>query len=73
VLDAKEDGLLTEPATVEEVIYLGDTTKYRLRSRNGTTLLAVQSNSPGTRHFAIGDDVTAGWHSDDLQVLDAGA
>jgi spermidine/putrescine ABC transporter ATP-binding subunit len=72
VLDSKEEGLLTEPATVEEVVYLGDTTKYRLLTRSGTTLLAVQSNSPGTRHFEIGDEVTAGWHSDDLQVLDAG-
>jgi spermidine/putrescine ABC transporter ATP-binding subunit len=73
VLDAQEDGLLTELAIVEEVVYLGDTTKYRLRAHSGTTLLAVQSNSPGTRHFDIGDEVTAGWHSDDLQVLDAGS
>jgi putative spermidine/putrescine transport system ATP-binding protein len=70
VLNANQDGLLTEPATVEEVVYLGDTTRYRLRTRRGLSLLAVQSNSPGTRHFDIDEEVIAGWRSDDLQVLD---
>ena len=73
VLNGMAEGLLTEPATVEEVVYLGETTKYRLRARSGITLLAVQSNSPGTRHFDIGEEVVAGWHSDDLQVLDTGS
>jgi putative spermidine/putrescine transport system ATP-binding protein len=73
VLNGTGEGLVTESATVEEVVYLGETTKYRLRVRSGISLLAVQSNSPGTRHFDIGEEVVAGWHSEDLQVLDTGS
>ena len=65
-------GLISECATVDEVIYLGDTTKYRLRTQSGGSLLAVQSNSPGTTHVDVNDEVVVGWDPRDLQVLDDG-
>jgi spermidine/putrescine ABC transporter ATP-binding subunit len=66
------DDLVTARATVEEVIYLGDTTKYRLRTRDGVSLLAVQSNGPGTRHLDVNDDVVCGWNPADLTILVGG-
>jgi ABC-type Fe3+/spermidine/putrescine transport system ATPase subunit len=69
VLDATASELATRPATVEEAVYLGETTKYRLRTRTGAELLAVQSNTRGTRHFNVGDDVIVGWDPADLRVL----
>jgi spermidine/putrescine ABC transporter ATP-binding subunit len=72
VLDAEDKGLMTEHAKVEEVIYLGDTTKYRLRTLSGAVLLAIQSNRPGTRHLQVDDEVTTGWNPADLKLLNPG-
>jgi spermidine/putrescine ABC transporter ATP-binding subunit len=69
-LAAAGGGLVTAEATVEEVIYLGDTTKYRLRTHDGVSLLAIQSNSPGTRHLDVDDEVVCGWDPADLRILD---
>ena len=70
VLDAQASHLVTEDATVQEVVYLGDTTKYRLQTRSGLELLAVQSNGRDIRHLEVNDQVVSGWDPSDLRLLD---
>jgi hypothetical protein len=54
---------------VEEVTYLGNTTKYRLATDTGLSLLVMQSNGPGTAHHAVGDEVACSWDPADLRAL----
>ena len=73
VLNANDPRLMVERAKVEEVIYLGDTTKYRFRTTQGKTLLCIQSNSPGTQLLDLQKDIVIGWDPADLRILQDGA
>jgi spermidine/putrescine transport system ATP-binding protein len=54
------------PGRVQEYLYLGDVTVYRIALDNGATLEALAANAePGRPHFyEIGDAVTACWRQD---------
>jgi putative spermidine/putrescine transport system ATP-binding protein len=70
VLDVAKSGWVADRAKVEEAIYLGDTTKYRVSTRSGVSLLVMQANGPGTAHHDVGDDVAVGWDPADLQIIE---
>jgi putative spermidine/putrescine transport system ATP-binding protein len=59
------------PATVAGAVYLGDAWFYDLALRGGGVLRAKQPAGRGTRRFAPGSAVTAGWHAADAVLLEA--
>jgi putative spermidine/putrescine transport system ATP-binding protein len=62
----REEGL---PATVTDVIYLGQSLRYHLESRQQKTVIAT-STDRGAR-FAAGAAVRLTWHPDDVWVIPA--
>ncbi len=56
-------------ATVEEALYLGETTRYRLRARTGHVLCAKRQNRGSAGEYPVGARVTAGWDPVDGRLL----
>lgn len=61
------------PATVEEVIYVGESTKLRVRLPNDALLTLKQQNRHDARHWARGDRLEVGWNAADAVVVGTGA
>jgi putative spermidine/putrescine transport system ATP-binding protein len=59
------------PGTVEAVQYLGATTRYRVRTRDGATLVVEMANTTATAHVGEGDAVELAWHPTDRQRVGA--
>jgi ABC-type Fe3+/spermidine/putrescine transport system ATPase subunit len=57
---------------VEEVIYVGEATKYRIRTLGGHLIRAKQLNGCRVPRFEVGLDVTVAWHISDGRLLEAG-
>jgi putative spermidine/putrescine transport system ATP-binding protein len=55
--------------SVEEVIYVGDTTKYRVRMSNGHLMRVKQLNCHDSSSYETGDNLFMNWHSADGRVL----
>jgi putative spermidine/putrescine transport system ATP-binding protein len=58
---------------VEEVIYLGEATTYRIRTSGGHLLRSKQLNGRHVPLHAVGSDVTVTWHVSDGRLVDMGA
>lgn len=56
------------PAVVEEVMYLGNLRKYRVRS-GGLSLTAHQQVNRDAPMFGEGQNVTVGWYPQDVKLL----
>ena len=56
------------PGEVQTVVYLGVATRYRVRVASGAVLEVTE---PGTKRFAAGDQVIAGWRPDDVWLIPA--
>lgn len=54
---------------VEEVIYVGESTKYRVRSKGGQVLRVKQLNCHNSTSYHIGDELFMSWHGEDSRVL----
>lgn len=54
---------------VEEKLYLGDITKYRVRTPDGLVLVAKLFNAGGHEDFDIGTPVACGWSASDALVF----
>jgi len=61
-----------EPGTVEQVVYVGMTTRYAVRLDRGELLVAVRQNmdAPGQAQSSEGRRVTLAWASDHTFVLE---
>ena len=57
---------------VEEVIYVGEATKYRVRTSGGHLVRAKQFNGRHVPRYEVGADVTVAWHASDGRLLEAG-
>jgi spermidine/putrescine ABC transporter ATP-binding subunit len=55
---------------VEEVIYVGDVTKYRVRTRAGHLARIKQFNRTQVTTYEVGNDVVLCWHPSDCRVLE---
>lgn len=55
---------------VEEVLFLGESSRVRVAT-NGATFLATVSNSLDSERLAIGDHVTVSWRPADARILSA--
>jgi len=55
--------------TVEELIYIGDIMRYRIRVSDHQTLDLKQQISHGVKEFGRGDRVAIGWSPADMRIL----
>jgi len=69
ILRAHEDMTNTFEGVVEELIYLGETTKYRISFGDGESLTLKQTNRFGELNLLRGEKVRVGWKADDAKVL----
>jgi putative spermidine/putrescine transport system ATP-binding protein len=56
-------------ATVEEVIFVGETRRYRVRLAGGQRVVLKRQNRAGVRHYGRGDRVRVAWHVEDSRVV----
>jgi ABC-type Fe3+/spermidine/putrescine transport system ATPase subunit len=67
---ARRDGWNEIGGRVEEVIYVGEVTKYRIRTPGGHLVRAKQLNDRRVARYEAGADVTVAWHMSDGRLLD---
>ncbi len=58
-------------AVVEELIYLGDHVRSRLRLLGDDGFIVKMPNSAGVRPMRVGETVRVGWSAEDCRALDA--
>ena len=56
---------------VEDVIYVGDATKYRVRTASGHLIRIKQPNRRPITTYEVGNDVVLCWHPSDCRLLEA--
>ena len=56
---------------VEEIIYIGEATKYRIRTESGHLVRIKQLNRRLASTYEVGSDVTLCWHVSDCHILQA--
>lgn len=56
-------------ATVEEALYLGGTTRYRLRADPGQAIVVKEMNNRRARSALPGERVLLSWHSSDAHII----
>ena len=61
------------PATVKELIYLGDHTRTRVDVLGHDDFIVKVPNSAGHQHLRVGETVQVGWLAEDCRALDAPA
>jgi len=64
------DGWNRLQGRVEEAIYVGDVTKYRVRTRAGHLARIKQFNRTQVTTYEVGSDVVLCWHPSDCRVLE---
>ena len=70
--DAAEPGMTVEPGTVDQVVYVGMSTRFMVRLDQGEQLVAVRQNidAPGDSRRYEGLRVRLAWAPDQAYVLD---
>ena len=56
-------------ATIAEIVYLGDTTKYRLHTDTGFDLIVRWPLNAAGHTLTLGERITVGWNRDDVHVI----
>jgi putative spermidine/putrescine transport system ATP-binding protein len=56
--------------SIEEILYLGDATKYQVRTGHGHLLSIKEVNRGPAASYAVGSEVSVAWHPDDGRVLE---
>jgi spermidine/putrescine ABC transporter ATP-binding subunit len=64
-----EEQLNTYEVVVKEVIYLGETLKYKVVTNTQDELTVSVTNEWGTEKYRRGDRVLIGWHEEDLNMV----
>ena len=64
-----EEGLNTTEGTIEEIIYIGEVTKFRIQTSMAEGLELKRQNRLGMEKCQIGDRVRIGWRIEDTTVL----
>lgn len=68
-VDASELFPVALEGVVEEVIYIGEMMRYRIRISEGKTVDLKQQISHGVKAFKKGDRVSVGWSLEDSKIL----
>ena len=64
-----QDRLNVFEGVVEEVIYLGDTYKYKISIDGKELLIVVEKNDLVTKQHKRGDQVLVGWEPGDMNFV----
>jgi putative spermidine/putrescine transport system ATP-binding protein len=72
--EVAEAGMTVEPGTIEEIIYVGMSTRFVVHLDGGEQLVAVRQNMdpPGTAANLAGKPVRLAWTRDHIYVLEKG-
>ena len=70
VLGPVPDGWNRMEGQIEELFYLGEATKFRVRIDADVSVMVKQVNRQASQRYAVGDRVDLGWHPSDGQVLE---
>jgi putative spermidine/putrescine transport system ATP-binding protein len=54
---------------IEDVVYVGEITKYRVKLPKGETFILKQQNRLGVKNHRRGDQVVVGWHYEDMRIV----
>jgi putative spermidine/putrescine transport system ATP-binding protein len=57
------------PGRIEELIYVGDITRYRVRISDTESVIVKRQNRFGERQKAPGDECLVSWHVDDASLV----
>ncbi len=68
-LKSSQEQLNTYEVVVKEVIYLGETLKYKVVTNTQDELTVSMTNEWGTEKYKRGDRVLIGWHEEDLNIV----
>jgi spermidine/putrescine ABC transporter ATP-binding subunit len=68
-LKSSQEQLNTYEVVVKEVIYLGETLKYKVVTHTEDELTVSVTNEWGTEKYKRGDRVFIGWHEEDLNMV----
>jgi putative spermidine/putrescine transport system ATP-binding protein len=68
-LKSPKEQLNTYEVVVREVIYLGETLKYKVVTNTEDELIVSVTNEYGTEKYKRGDRVLIGWHEEDLNMV----
>lgn len=68
-LNSPQEHLNTYEAVIKEVIYLGETLKYKVVTTTQDELTVSVTNEWGTGKYKRGDPVLIGWHEEDLKMV----
>jgi spermidine/putrescine ABC transporter ATP-binding subunit len=68
-LKSPKEQLNTYEVVVKEVIYLGETLKYKVVTNTQDELTVSVTNEWGTEKYKRGDRVLIGWHEEDLNMV----
>lgn len=68
-LKSSKEQLNTYEVVVKEVIYLGETLKYKVVTSTHDELTVTVTNEWGTEKYKRGDRVFIGWHEEDLNMV----
>jgi len=66
---SRHEVLNTYGGVIEEVIYLGDTIKYKVWIENQVSLYVTEPNDLGSRRYKEGEPVLIGWKDEDMNLL----
>jgi putative spermidine/putrescine transport system ATP-binding protein len=69
MLGSPDEGSNVTTGVVENVLYLGETTKYEVRTAWGQVLLVKQINRYGSVDYDVNSTVTMWWRPEDCRVL----
>jgi putative spermidine/putrescine transport system ATP-binding protein len=64
-----EEGLNTVEGTIQEIIYIGDVTKFKIRTSMTEDFALKRQNRLGVEKCQIGNRVKIGWKIEDTTVL----
>jgi spermidine/putrescine ABC transporter ATP-binding subunit len=68
-LQSPQEQLNTYEVVVKEVIYLGETLKYKVVTNTQDELTVSMTNEWGTEKYKRGDRVLIGWYEEDLNMV----
>jgi ABC-type Fe3+/spermidine/putrescine transport system ATPase subunit len=68
-VSSPQEKINTYQGTVEEVIYIGDTLKYKVSIDLKESLVISQKNDTGAKWYKAGDRILIGWQNEDINLV----
>jgi ABC-type Fe3+/spermidine/putrescine transport system ATPase subunit len=68
-LGDEKEGVNIIEGVIDEIVYIGEVTKFRLKTSLAIDLELKQQNRLGIKKYQIGDRVRVGWKIEDTRIL----